>query len=119
LFGGAIFFGCFFFPAYAVFRIKRDGIPIEHPELARMLPYVAAILAAWCMGMASLSRCYVPATYMVVGVAAAYLNLVGYHRARPAPLQTMNRDSLQRWAVCSAGLLACCFLFVKLFARYG
>lgn len=117
--GGAIFFGCFYFPAYAFYRIKRDRIPIEHPELARMLPYVAAVLAAWCMGMASLSRCYVAPTYMVVGVCAAYLNLVGYHRARPRPLQTLNFYSVQRWAACSACLLVCCFLFVKVFARYG
>lgn len=117
--GGAIFFGCFYFPAYAFYRIKRDGIAVEHPELARMLPYVAAILAAWCMGMASLSRCYVAPTYMVVGVCAAYLNLVGYHRKSPRPLQTINIYSVRRWAACSAALLVCCFLFVKLFARYS
>ncbi|MEX0585105.1 MAG: O-antigen ligase family protein, partial [Pirellulales bacterium] len=119
VFGGAIFFGCFYFPAYAFYRIKRDPIAIEHPELARMLPYIAAILAAWCMGMASLSRCYVAPTYMVVGVCAAYLNLVGYHRSAPRPLQTLNWRGVQRWSVCSAGLLACCFLFVKVFARYS
>ncbi|MBL8850100.1 MAG: O-antigen ligase domain-containing protein [Planctomycetaceae bacterium] len=118
-FGGAIFFGCFYFPAYALFRIKRDPIAIEHPELERMLPYIAAILAAWCMGMASLSRCYVAPTYMVVGVCAAYLNLVGYHRKAPRPLQTLNWRGVQRWAACSAALLMCCFLFVKLFARYS
>ena len=118
-FGGALFFGCFYFPAYAFLRMKRSGMPIPHPELERMFPYVAAIVAGWCMGMASLSRCYVPPTYMVAGVAAAYLNLVGYYRAQPAPLVTFNRNSAQQWALCSAGLLACCFLFIKVFARYG
>lgn len=119
MFGGAVFFGCFYFPACAMYRIKRSGMPLSHPELARMFPYVAAILAGWCMGMASLSRCYVAPTYMVAGVAAAYLNLVGYHRPNPQPLQTFNWYTAQRWAVCSAGLLACCFLFIKVFARYG
>ena len=119
IFGGAIFFGCFFFPAYAFYRIKKDPIEIEHPELARMLPYVAALLAAWCMGMASLSRCYVAPTYMIVGVCAVYLNLVGFYRRAPRPLQTLNWRGVQRWGVCSAGLLACCFLFVKIFARYS
>ncbi len=69
--------------------------------------------------MASLSRCYVAPTYMVVGVCAAYLNLVGYHRKTPRPLQTLNWRGVQRWAACSAALLACCFLFVKVFARYS
>jgi hypothetical protein len=119
IFGGALFFGCFYFPAYAMYRLKRTEMPIPHPELARMFPYIAAILAGWCMGMASLSRCYVAPTYMVAGVAAAYLNLVGYHRPQPAPLQTFNWHTAQRWAICSAGLLACCFLFIKVFARYS
>ncbi|REJ93403.1 MAG: O-antigen ligase domain-containing protein [Planctomycetota bacterium] len=118
-FGGALFFGCFFFPVYAIFRIKKDGFPIEHPELKRMLPYVAAILGAWCIGMASLSRCYVPPTYMIVGVCAAYLNLVGFHQPIPAPLQTFHVRSAARWIACSGGLLVACFLFIKVFARYG
>mgnify|MGYP007059383282 FL=1 len=118
-FGGALFFGCFFFPVYAIFRIKKDKFPIEHPELERMLPYIAAILAAWCMGMASLSRCYVPPTYMIVGACAAYLNLVGFHRPYPAPLQTFHLRSAARWIACSGALLLASFLFVKVFARYG
>lgn len=118
-FGGALFFGCFFFPAYAIYRMKRTGMRIPHPELARLFPYIAAILAGWCMGMASLSRCYVPPTYLVAGIAAAYLNLAGYHRERPEPLQTFNWHTAQRWGLCSAGLLACCFLFIKVFARYS
>jgi hypothetical protein len=118
-FGGMLFFGCFFFPAYAIYRIKRDGVPIEHPELTRMLPYIGAILAGWSMGMTSLSRCYVPPTYMVAGVCAAYLNLAGFHRRVPGPLQTFNRYSARRLVFSSAGLLACCFLFVKLFARWS
>jgi hypothetical protein len=71
------------------------------------------------MGMTSLSRCYVPPTYMVAGVCAAYLNLAGFHRRVPGPLQTFNRYSARRLVFSSAGLLACCFLFVKLFARWS
>ncbi|MEW4529034.1 O-antigen ligase domain-containing protein [Maioricimonas sp. JC845] len=118
-FGGMLFFGCFFLPAYAIYRIKRDGIEIEHPELRRMLPYIAAILAAWCVGMGSLSRCYVTPTYMICGVCAAYLNLVGYYRARVRPVLRLNWFISQRLFVASAGLLICCFLFVRIFARWG
>ncbi|MFG0332301.1 MAG: O-antigen ligase domain-containing protein, partial [Maioricimonas sp. JB049] len=109
----------FFLPAYAIYRIKRDGIEIEHPELRRMLPYIAAILAAWCVGMGSLSRCYVTPTYMICGVCAVYLNLVGYYRARVRPVLRLNWFVSQRLFVASAGLLAGCFLFVRVFARWG
>ncbi len=118
-FGGTMFFGCFLFAAWAFYRIKRDRIPILDPELRRMMPYIAGMLAGWCTGMASLSRCYVPPTYMIVGVAAAYINLAGYFRPRPQPIVSMNNLVAQRWVLCSVGMLACCFAFVRMFARFG
>jgi hypothetical protein len=117
--GGTMFFGCFLFAAWAFYRIKRDRIEILDPELRRMMPYVAAMLAGWCTGMATLSRVYVPPTYMIVGVAAAYINLVGFHRRRPQPIIVLDNLVAQRWVLCSIGLLACCFAFVRMFARFG
>ncbi|QDT55386.1 hypothetical protein Pan44_34290 [Caulifigura coniformis] len=117
--GGTMFFGCFLFAAWAFYRIKRDRIEILDPELRRMMPYIAAMLAGWCTGMATLSRCYVPPTYMIVGVAAAYINLVGYYRRRPQPIIALDHLVAQRWVLCSIGLLACCFAFVRVFARFG
>jgi hypothetical protein len=118
-FGGTMFFGCFLFAVWAFYRLKRDQIQIRDPELVRMMPFVAAITAGWCMGMATLSRVYVPPTYMIVGVAAAYINLAGFHRPRPEPLVALNQLVFQRWIVCSGVLLAGCFAFVRLFARWG
>ena len=79
---------------------------------------MAAIVGGWCMGMASLSRCYVPPTYMICGTAAAFLNLVGYYRARPVPVLVFNHGLARHLAVCSFGFLLCCFVFVRLFVRY-
>jgi hypothetical protein len=117
--GGCMFFGCFLFAGWAFLRLKRDQILIKDPELVRAMPYVAGILGGWCTGMATLSRCYVPPTYMIVGVVAAYINLAGYYRPRPQPLIALNSIVAQRWVICSAGLLAVSFLFVRLFARWG
>jgi O-antigen ligase len=118
-FGGCMFFGCFLFGAWAFLRLVRDRIPIRDPELARMMPYMAGMLGGWCTGMATLSRCYVPPTYMIVGAVAAYINLAGYYRPRPQPLITMNTIVAQRWVLCSAGLLAASFAFVRLFTRWS
>jgi hypothetical protein len=117
--GGTMFFGCFLFAIWSFYRLKRDHITLRDPELTRMMPFIAAILAGWCMGMASLSRVYVPPTYMIVGAAAAYINLAGYYRLKPRPLVALDQLVAQRWVLCSAGLLACCFAFVRLFARWG
>ncbi len=117
-FGGTFFFGCFFLPAWAFFLMKRHGLRIEDPELARLFPFIAAIVAGWSMGICSLSRCYAPPTYMIIGTAAAYLNLVGYYRHRPVPVLVFNHGLARHLAVCSFGFLMCCFVFVRLFVRY-
>lgn len=117
--GGTIFFGCFFLPAYALFQMQRYDIRTTSYELERMKPYVAAALAAWCVGMATLSRCYAPSTYMIVGLAASYINLVGFHRPRPVPILQLTPLTTQRWVLCSFGLLLASFAFVRVFARWS
>lgn len=116
--GGTFFFGCFFLPAWAYFLMKRHGLRIEDPELARLFPFMAAILAGWGMGICSLSRSYAPPTYMIIGTSAAFLNLVGYYRRRPFPILVFNHGLARQLAMCSAGFLICCFAFVRLFVRY-
>lgn len=118
-FGGTLFFGCFFLPVYALYLIVRRGTPMTDPELRRLLPYVAAILTVWVVGMATLSRCYTPSTFMIVGLCAAYMNLCGFHQLRPRPLVVFNQPTVVRWVSCSAGLLVASFAFVKVFARWS
>lgn len=119
LVGGTFFFGCFFMPAFTFFLIKFHKFHIHSPELRRWFPYIAAILASWCMGMCSLSRCYVPPTYMIAGMSAAFVNLVGFYRPQPRPMLILNHRTVQPWIACSCGLLMCAYLFVRMFARFG
>jgi len=118
-FGGTLFMGCFFLPAFTIYLIKRHNFQITDPELKRLLPYIAAIIAEWCMGMYSLSRCYVPPTYMIAGLAAAYINLVGYYRPTPRPMLRLSPRVLRPWIASSAGLLMFTYVFVRVFARWG
>ncbi|SFH71539.1 O-antigen ligase family protein [Planctomicrobium piriforme] len=118
-FGGTLFMGCFFLPAFTFYLMKRNNFAISDPELRRMFPYIAAILAEWCMGMCSLSRCYVPPTYMIAGIAAAFINLVGFYRPNPKPLLRLTPRVVKPWIACSAGLLGAAYVFVRIFARWG
>ena len=118
-FGGTLFFGCFFLAVYALYRIYRLSWQIRDYELQRLLPYVAALVAAWMVGLATLSRCYTASTYMVVGIAAAYINLVGFHSLRPRPVVVFSPTTARHLVACSGGLLVASFLFVRLFARWG
>jgi len=123
LFGGTLYLGCFFFAGLGLYRLARfqcsnKGKPIfRNPELERYLPYAGAILAAWCGGMMSLSRCYVVPTYMIVGVSAAYLNLAGASLAKPTPVIYWNKQHLIRLTCVSFGLFVALFVFVRFFAN--
>ncbi|WP_417847284.1 O-antigen ligase family protein [Thalassoglobus sp.] len=119
LVGGTFFFGCFFLPAFTFLLMKTNGFKIHQPELRRLFPYIAAMLACWCMGMCSLSRCYVPPTYMIAGICASFVNLVGFCRPSPRPLLILNSRTAQPWIACSFGVLICAYLFVRVFARFG
>ncbi|WP_299461663.1 O-antigen ligase family protein [uncultured Gimesia sp.] len=123
IFGGTLFIGCFFFAGLGLYRLARfqssnKGRPIfRNPELERYLPYAGAILAAWCGGMMSLSRCYVVPTYMIVGVSAAYLNLAGASLAKPTPVIYWNKQHLIRLVGVSLSLLIALFIIVRIFAN--
>ncbi len=123
LFGGTLYIGCFFFAGLGLYRLTRfqcanNGKPIfRNRELERYLPYAGAILAAWCGGMMSLSRCYVVPTYMIVGVSAAFLNLAGASLAKPTPVIFWNKQHLMRLAGVSCGMFIAFFVFVRIFAR--
>lgn len=118
-FGGALFFGLVFFPTYAFWTIKRHNIMSDDPEVARLLPFVPAILAGWMVGMCSLSRCYSPATYIIIVTATAYVNLAGYTFRVPQPVITLNQPIVQRWLGASCCLLIGAYMFVRVFVRYG
>jgi hypothetical protein len=118
LVGGSLFFGGFFFTAYTFALMKLWNFRIHHDELRRMFPYVAAIMAEWAMGICTLSRCYVPSTYMVIGLGAAFVNLAGFYRPQPRPLITLNRYTALLWLSCSACLLMGAYVFVRLFVRW-
>lgn len=118
LFGGIFFIGCFFIPGYAIWRITREPWLLENPELKRMMPYLAGMGAGWCMSMVSLSRCYMPTTYMVCGTMAAFLNLAGFYRRHPRPFLPLDHKLFQKVSFAGVGVLAAFMVFVRIFARY-
>ena len=109
VFGGTLFFGCFFFAFLQIYRLGQLKQPVWHTELNRMRPYIAALLAGWCMSMFSLSRCYIVPTFLILGTASAYLNLCWIHTPGSRPLALWNKALLFRLTVASA------FTFIALY----
>lgn len=100
--GGTLFFGCFYFAAMQLYRIGQLPERVWLPELERMRPYLASLLAGWCGSMFSLSRCYVVPTFLVIGLMATYANLVWIHTETCRPLALWNRAQMWRLGCASA-----------------
>jgi hypothetical protein len=71
LLGGTLFLGAFALGAVGLYR----AVPAANPTLARLRPFVLAIVVGYAGGIFSLSRNYVVPTYMILGLADAYLRV--------------------------------------------
>lgn len=100
--GGTLFLGCFYFAALQLYRIGQLPEHVWVPELERMRPYLASLLAGWCGAMFSLSRCYVVPTFLVIGLMATYANLVWIHTETCRPLVRWNQSQMLRLGFASA-----------------
>lgn len=117
LFGGTMFFGCFFFIGMQLYRMGRLPEPVLNAELVRMRPFICAMVVGWCMSIFSLSRCYVVPTYLLIGACAAYLNLVWIHTESGEPLVIWNRGHAIRLSVASLTAFSGLYLFTAVMAR--
>lgn len=117
LFGGTMFFGCFFFAGMQLYRMGRLSEPVLHTELLRLRPFICALLAGWVTSIMSLSRCYVVPTYLVLGIVASYLNLVWIYTESGEPLVIWDRGHTVRLGFASATAFSGLYIFTAIMAR--
>jgi hypothetical protein len=117
LLGGTLFTGAFFVAAGSLHRLRphSDGIP--DPEMRRLRPYLLAIVVAYATGLLVLSRAYVVPTYLILGLAAIYLQLLPNKQSLPLP--QLSRRLVGQVFAASAGCLVVTYLFVRTMARWG
>ena len=106
LFGGAMFLGVFAISIGSVYRTPVEG---AEPDLARLRPYLLGAVAGYAVGLFSLSRAYNVPTYLVLGISAAYLNLLPCRR-----VVRLNGTMLLRLGIATAALfIGATTLFVR------
>jgi len=118
--GGTMFFGCFFFGGVALIRALRlsavrqafEASPAA-ADLPRLAAYLLALLAAWSMGLMSLSRCYVVPTYLVLGLVSAYVAVLGRQPGCSRTLVAWDRAHAARLVAASTALLGFFFVVVR------
>lgn len=128
IFGGALFLGAFAAALIMLFRLRADAdflpssygrgaggesAPPAVPE--HMLPYLTAILVGFAVSIFSLSRNYVASTYVPLGLATAYVQIVA-RQTGSFPL-AFDFWFLKRLAAGSVGFIAFIYVFIRVAAR--
>jgi hypothetical protein len=117
VFGGTLFTGAFYCAFWTLQRLGSGRVPTLHAELRRLHPYLMAIVAAYTVGLLSLSRTYVVPTYMVFGLVTAYGRLAAAYA--PLSVPRVNRWLALRLAVVSVLALSAAYIFVRVFVQWG
>jgi hypothetical protein len=105
LFGGAMFFGAF---AISIAGVYRTHSTQADPDLLRLRPYIVGTVAGYAAGLFSLSRAYTVPTYLVLGIAAAYLNL-----CPGRPITRLNTTMALKLGTASVLFLIATHIFVR------
>jgi O-antigen ligase len=116
LLGGTLFVGAFYYAMSTLHRLGPSQDMIADRELARLRPYLLAIVAAYGAGMLTISRNYIVPTYMVIGLVTIYLRLVAANV--PEAIPQFDVRLVQRFAVIGAAFLFAAEAFVRVFLRW-
>jgi O-antigen ligase len=106
LLGGVAFVGAFYVLAQGI----RSGRPGDL-EVARLRPYVLAMVVSYSAGLLSLSRCYAVTTQLVLGLGTAFLVIAA--RSGGLPLPRLDLRCLQRITGVALVFLVGTYLFVR------
>jgi putative inorganic carbon (hco3(-)) transporter len=116
LVGGITFVSLFYTPISVLRRRREDTrTPITKGEavLERLRPALLAVLSAYAVGLCTLSKPYTMSTYIIVGVGAAYVAVLGKYRAEDVP--RVNWAYCKRLAVVGMGIIILFNIFVRFF----
>lgn len=118
-FGGTWFVGMYACAYWGLRVVGQFRQRINDPRLRRMGPYLLGIAAGYATGMLTLSRGYVNPTYMIPGLAAAYLRLVSASTPLPVPLPKFNAKLVGRLIATSVAVAVLLQVYARIFARMG
>jgi len=115
-FGGTCFTSAFFLATMGLYRLKSAEMQREAPELWRMRPYVLSLVVGTIVGQLSSSREYSLPTYMILGLATAYLALAA--KCTPTSAVRLSPRLVARLIVVSACTLVLLHFYTKLNAQF-
>jgi O-antigen ligase len=111
--GGALFSGASYLAVWGPYRLKQYFPRIGDPELRRLLPYLLAIMVGSIVGMFSSTRSYRVDTYLLLGLAAAYLRIAG----NIVPASRMKFDKPLLYQLVVLGIV--CVVAFNIYVRFA
>jgi hypothetical protein len=111
LFGGTCFAAAFAIPMWVMWRQNLKDEPWVNAELRAWRPCLLAVMAAYAIGLCSLSRSYTVSTYLILGIGGAYIRLLA--RDLPAAVPPLSA----RLFMLVGGISAGWFVFLYVFTR--
>lgn len=115
--GGTLFTGAVYVACAGLYQLGRRRADVLEPEMRRLGISLAAIMAAYIVGMLSSARSYSEFTYALLGLIAAYLGLV---RVVPAiPVMRVDWPLARRLAAVGLCVLGALYAYVRVFAHFG
>lgn len=117
VFGGTLFVGVFYIALWTLLRFHQVRAYVYLPDQRELLPFLLAIIAAYAVGLLSLSRSYVVPTYLILGLATVYAKITVVYP--PLPSLRVDMRLVQRLAVVGVCFLAASYVFVRVFTRWA
>lgn len=115
LIGGGLFLAAFAIAGWGLYQARNYPSRNVHPELAKMRPFVFAMLAGYAAGVFSLSRDYVIPTYLILGLSSAYLGMLP---PQALPWYRVDGPMARRVAAGAVAGLVFLKLFTQALVRY-
>jgi O-antigen ligase len=106
IFGGMLFIGAFHLVARGVWRASPSDT-----ELARLRPYMLAVIVGYAAGLLTLSRCYTVPTQLLLGLATVYIVLTSASGRVVVP--RLDYPCLRRIAGVGSFFLCATYVFVR------
>jgi hypothetical protein len=117
LFGGVAFFGAFAYVVMNLYKLKAREDEIIEPGLKNFRPCLLAGTVGACLGMMTVSRCYIMPTYFLLGLGMCYLKIVDHEVPGAAP--PLDRKTVRSLITSSLLFLAVIYTYARMGARFG
>jgi O-antigen ligase len=119
LLGGMLFLNALCLPLAALRKYSRK-VPagqgnLDVPQLRRLTPFILAMTFGYAAGLFSLSRCYELSTFLMLGVAGAFISLAS--QGAPSVHPIFSAALVKRMMLVGLGGIVGLELFVRLFVR--